>query len=421
VSSLIAFTRGFGRIKSEDSVYCNVSTRPANQDNVKLLALNVCGLTKKLKFDLFRETIIKYKILCFTEIKADEIDCITIKKYADDLGYQCFCKPRKQATRKSGGMCVFFHKDIAHYAREIKSNLETVQWFVLDRKLLGIDKDLLLGNVYLPPANSPYANDQMFSELEMSLLELNYTTYYSLIAGDFNAHTSTKEDFIDLSEEIAADVNVINCREALEANNCKIQRSNQDNSRCDTHGNKLLQLCKTTGLCIFNGRVYGDERGVCTTSKNTSIDYILGTPNIIGNILSLHVEDFDSIFSDVHNMITLTFKATTNTHATHHDDAVKINRWKNEKEKDFIDNLNQETLQNIANLLEQAGSSVNDVNKEISKALLESAEKTLGKRHTRPPVKINCNHNYECRMKKREYNRAKTKLKTQQNTFKYPK
>ena len=43
--------------------------------------------------------------------------------------------------------------------------------------------------------------------------------------------------------------------------------------------------------------------------------------------------------------------------------------------------------------------------------LLESAEKTLGKRQTKPPITINYNYNYECRVKKREYNRAKTKLK----------
>ena len=97
----------------------------------------------KLKFDLFTEKITKYKIICLTEIKADEIDCISIKKFADDNGYQCYCKPRKKVIRKSGGMCVLFHNDIAHYAREVKSNLDIVQWFLLDRTLFGIDKDLL--------------------------------------------------------------------------------------------------------------------------------------------------------------------------------------------------------------------------------------------------------------------------------------
>ena len=195
----------------DDSIGNRDNCNQTNQDNINLLMLNVCGLTNKLKFDVFTEKITQYKIICLTEIKADEIDCISIKKFADDNGYQCYCKPREKVIRKSGGMCVLFHNDIADYAREVKSNLDIVQWFILDRTLFRIDKDLLLGNVYLPPANSPYAHTDMFNDLEMSLLELNYINYYSLITGDFNAHTSTKEDFINLSQELALDVDAINC------------------------------------------------------------------------------------------------------------------------------------------------------------------------------------------------------------------
>ena len=83
---------------------------------------------------------------------------------------------------------------------------------------------------------------------------------------------------------------------------------------------------------------------------------------------------------------------------------------KNDKEKDFIDNLNQDALQDIISLLEHTNSSINDINNKISQVLLESAEKTLGKQQTKLPTMTNCSHNYECRMKKREYNRAKTKL-----------
>ena len=166
-----------GRIKPVDiKIQDNhANTNQANQNNINLLMLNVCGLTNKRKFDLFTEKLTKYKIICLTEIKEDEVDCITTKKFTDGHGYHCFCKPHKQVTSKSGGKCVLFHDDIAHCVTEVKSNLEIVQWFILDRTLFGIDKDLLLGNVYLPPANSPYAHTDMFNDLEMSLLELNYT------------------------------------------------------------------------------------------------------------------------------------------------------------------------------------------------------------------------------------------------------
>ena len=174
--------------------------------------LNVCGLVHRLKYDVFVEKLCKYKIICLSEIKADAVDCITIEKFANDHGYECFCKPRTKVIRKSGGICVLVREDITKYVREVKSDKEIVQWFTLDRTLFGTDKDILLGNIYLPPSNSPYAYSDMFNDLELSLLELNYTNYYCLIAGDFNAHTLNKTDFTDLEEDLAQKIEVVNCK-----------------------------------------------------------------------------------------------------------------------------------------------------------------------------------------------------------------
>ena len=74
-----------------------------------------------------------------------------------------------------------------------------------------MDKDLLLGNVYLPPHNSPYAHEDMFTDMEKSLLDIRYTDYNLIIVGDFNAHTSTKQDYVDLPDETADDLGVRNC------------------------------------------------------------------------------------------------------------------------------------------------------------------------------------------------------------------
>ena len=128
----------------------------------------------RLKYEVFVEKLSKYKIICLSEIKADEVDNITIEKFANDHGYQSFCKPRTKVIRKSGGICVLVSEDITKYVREVKSDNEIVQWFTLDRTLFGTDKDILLGNIYLPPSNSPYAYSDMFNDLELSLLELNY-------------------------------------------------------------------------------------------------------------------------------------------------------------------------------------------------------------------------------------------------------
>ena len=199
---------------------------------------------------------------------------------------------------------------------------------------------------------------------------------------------------------------------SLEANNCKVKRSNEDKTKCDAHGNKLLELCKIIGLCIFNGRAQGDENGACTTSKSTTIDYVLRTPQIIGHILQLSVEDFDPIFSDVHNT-TVTFKTKIDNNRTNNEATVTLNRWKKEKEEEFTNNLNEDTVNDITSLLDQMDISVNDVNNKITEVLLENATKTLCKRRSNQQPKVQ--YDYETRLKKRQYTCAKGKLKYSKN------
>ena len=136
----------------------------------------------------------KYKIICLSEIKADSVDCVSIKKFAADHNFVSYCKPHAKALRKPGGLCTLFANDIATYVREIPSTLETVQWFTVDNDLFGMDKDLLLGNICISPPSSPYASDGMFMDLEMSLLDLYYINYHVMLVGDFNAHRSIHAD-----------------------------------------------------------------------------------------------------------------------------------------------------------------------------------------------------------------------------------
>ena len=147
-------------------------------------------------------------------------------------------------------------------------------------------------------------------------------------------------------------------------------------------------------------------------SKNTLIDYVIGTPNIIRDILCLHVEDFDPIFSDVHNIITVTFKATSNTHVTNHTDnqeSRKLNRWTTDKTQLFVENLDQNQLVDILELLSDQNSSTTEITNRITEALMSSAEKTLGYRNP-TPLKFK-NSDKECRIKKQTYNRAIKVLK----------
>ena len=77
-------------------------------------------------------------------------------------------------------------------------------------------------------------------------------------------------------------------------------RHNQD-TQCNYFGNKLLTLCKESGLCILNGR---KEEGKCTfhsifRSKPvaSTIDYVICDYNCYESVTNLHVLDLTE-FSD---------------------------------------------------------------------------------------------------------------------------
>ena len=317
------------------------------------------------------------KIVCLSEIKADSVDCITVQNFTSEHNFVPFCKPRKKALRKSGGLCTLISNDIVKYVKEVHTDLETIQWFCFDKELFGMDKDLLLGNVYLPPPNSPYAGEDMFADIKRSLLDLRYTNYNLIIVGDFNAHTSTKQDYIDLSDETAENLGVRNCTDLFELYNCKVNRSNQDKTKCDLYGSNLLQLCKTAGICIFSGRVTGDEEGSHTTSKCTTIDYVVGSPSVLPFVKSMQVEDFDQIYSDIHNKIIVTFNQTSNREKVSTEPKIsKINKWTSIKENEFINKLSNAALQNMEDLLNGESTSVNEINAKLVEVLLTSAEST---------------------------------------------
>ena len=234
---------------------------------------------------------------------------------------------------------------------------------------------------------------------------INYSEHYVMMVGDFNSHTSSRVDYVNLDDEVANELDVVNCPDVLAECNCKVQRSNQDRTKCDSYGSKLLQLCKTTGMCIFNGRLCGDEKGACTTNRHTTIDYVLGTPRVLPFLSSMHVEEFDEIFSDVHKKIVVRFKTQImRYHNTVEPQAEKLNRWETEKENQFVNNLNAADLEGISNLLDQEDSCVNEINSKLTEVLVSCAERTLGYRaRNQRSIK---HSDKECRLKKQEYNRA---------------
>ena len=96
-------------------------------------------------------------------------------------------------------------------------------------------------------------------------------------------------------------------------------RKNMDKSKSNSHGQNLLDLCKSSGLRILNGRLLGDSLGYCTCFSHTGapsvIDYMLADQVLLGNMKYFHVHS-PSLYS-IHCIISTCIAACQYEFNTH--------------------------------------------------------------------------------------------------------
>lgn len=130
--------------------------------------MNVCGLRSRLIVPEFQDLICKYDLIFLTETKAGEGDIFDLP-----YGYKIKMKNRSKCLSKSGGIAVIYKKQLEQYLKFFKSDSEYVMWMLLSKQLMGGDKDLLVGCVYIPPYGTKYSSADSFSEIQDELVQLN--------------------------------------------------------------------------------------------------------------------------------------------------------------------------------------------------------------------------------------------------------
>ena len=129
--------------------------------------------------------------------------------------------------------------------------------------------------------------------------------------GDFNARTCNKGDFIDadyfLTYHLSLDGS-LNISSKLEKTNLSNHRVSQDKI-INNEGNMLLDMCKSNGMLILNGRC-GDDKfiGSMTFRIQSVIDYSILSFQSLQFIKSFRVLELDALFSDGHSLISTSFR-----------------------------------------------------------------------------------------------------------------
>ena len=125
------------------------------------------------------------------------------------------------------------------------------------------------------------------------------------VCGDFNARTGIQIDFVENDSDFINDL----LPDEYEVDQ-PLPRFSEDRV-CDQYGLCLLDLCKSSGLRILNGRVGKDKhvgRFTCVKGNGRSaIDYVLSKPELFSMISDFVVNELN-IISDhciIHFSITV--------------------------------------------------------------------------------------------------------------------
>ena len=265
--------------------------------------------------------------------------------------------------------------------KEMKSNEETLLSICVNGQDVGLEKNLIVTGVYIPPSHSRYGKrEEHFDELEEFFL-----SNYGCCCGDFNAHTGIMPDVAQINEDSRNDVpSEIDVSAVLSAAGWLVNRSNKDcTPDRSSYGKKLVEVCKNNNVVIFNGRI-GDDMGTgnYTTTYSTTIDYVIGTSNIVKYVKNFNVLDFEPLFSDVHcglqTVLEFSYvKRQTWRKSSEMEEtpSAKPGNWRNERKEVYVGHVNASRVHELLDLVENL--TINDIIHQLERLLIEPALKVF--------------------------------------------
>lgn len=150
---------------------------------------------------------------------------------------------------------------------------KTHLWIKINRGIVNSTRDIYLCAIYILPSNSPYYTEEIFQELQKEIIHFQ-SLGLILICGDLNARTGKEKDYIEVdgNKHIFGQISPVPAHAIPQT-----QRQSFDNI-INKNGRQVLQICKSLGLYIANGRTRGDSLGRMTYSSvlgNSVVDYTI--------------------------------------------------------------------------------------------------------------------------------------------------
>ena len=260
---------------------------------LSFISWNICrSISEKLTNPEFVSIISDHDVIFLSECWINPGESVKLD------GYDSFIFTRKLI--KGGGIVVFCKSCLSSNICIVENIYDCIIWIKLSTSI--DKKDIFLAFCYLPPENSVFYDCYNIDTCIFQLLEESISKYKNIgsvyVTGDLNARTGTRIDFIndDYLKYIVPEKDLPFVYE----NERELCRRNNFDVFVNNYGRKLLDLCKSSGLRIVNGRHPGDKNGEFTfyCSRGSSlIDYLLTDSTLFDSIGDFSSGTFN-IFSD---------------------------------------------------------------------------------------------------------------------------
>ena len=195
-------------------------------------------------------------------------------------------------------------------------------------------------------------------EHEMANMKNKYPHYKFLIGGNFNAYTHQEPDYIEFDSMTYINDDIEYVEDTITET-----RYNLDKRETNAYGNALLDLCKSSGLRILNGRS-GKDKNIgnftCITDNSASvINYFVADFDFVNNVSDFEIYDrLESIHMPLR--VQLRFSNTDNIPNTSEilPENIPIERncfryyFKNDQEQEYIRTLSEQLENMFANCIE---------------------------------------------------------------------
>ena len=312
----------------------------AEKNSVTCCSWNIHGLTEsKLRDDILGKFLKTHDIILLTETWTKETDDFFLD------GYIFYNYPRKfkhhNAIRKSGGLGIFLRKSITDGIVIGKCSEEIVAWIMLKKQYFGLNRDIYIANAYIVPETSAYLCHDAFGILQCDIASRPPDSDV-ILCGDYNAHTNVALDYIidelDGSNGDLDNLVPYDSKQSLEIifdMHCKqqLQRHSVDRKPLNSHGSNLIDLCKSLGLLIVNGRL-GEDKGAggytrIDTTGCSVVDYVIANPRLFSSIKSFAING--KMPESDHLAISFSIRCLSQINACNASTEMNLKEWQPQK------------------------------------------------------------------------------------------